>query len=112
MIMSDVVGFFHLVKASIEALKASKGSLVAVTTTATERVIPTDACSSVPKAAVNMLVKHAAREYARFGVRANIVAPGFFLEPGNEKGLGQRMLEKDPRLGDTSGNPMRCVCRR
>merc|ERR1712196_286287 len=64
-IMTDVVGFFHLCKATIPHLKESKGTITAVSTMATERTVPADAASAVPKAAVNMLVKHVAREYAR-----------------------------------------------
>ena len=57
-IMSDVVGYFNLVKASIPALKESKGSIVAISTCATEKVAPKDVCSAVPKAAVEMLTRH------------------------------------------------------
>ena len=56
--MTDVVGFFNLVKAGIPSLKESKGSVVAISTCATDRVVSQDATSAVPKAAVNMLVKH------------------------------------------------------
>merc|ERR1719262_796028 len=94
--MIDVVGFFNLVKASVPALKESKGTITAVSTMATERTVPADAASAVPKAAVNMIVKHVAREYARFGIRANIIGTGSASSP-----LMQKVAANNPmkRLG-------------
>ena len=63
---------------------------MAITTCATERIIDGDFISAVPKAAVGMLVKHIAKEYARHGIRANTVGPGII----ETRGMGQRILSE------------------
>lgn len=76
-IETDVIGFFNIAQAGIPVLRASKGgSFVAMITCATQRTVPLDACSAVPKSAVQMLVRHIATEEARNGIRANSVGPG------------------------------------
>jgi NAD(P)-dependent dehydrogenase (short-subunit alcohol dehydrogenase family) len=65
------------------------GSIVAVTTMAVQSAPPKDALSSVPKAAIEAMVRMVAREEGRFGVRANCVAPGFVLA-----GIGQQMMNE------------------
>lgn len=39
-----------------------------------------------------MLVKHIAKEYARFGIRANTVGPGII----ETRGMGERILSEIP----------------
>lgn len=74
--LGDTLAAFHLVRASLPALRASRGSLVAVTTTALGRWAPKDGLSAVPKAALARLFAGIAREEGRYGVRANSVALG------------------------------------
>lgn len=74
--LGDTVAAFHLVSASLPHLRRSRGSLVALTTTALDRWAPQDGLSAVPKAALARLFAGIAREEGRHGVRANSVALG------------------------------------
>ena len=69
-------------------LRAAEGSIVAVTTAATTRFPVRDGLSSVPKAAVEALVRALAVEEGRYGVRANCVGPGMLTD-----GMAQRLIE-------------------
>lgn len=93
----DLKGAFNIVQCVVPKLiDNGGGSLVAVTTSATDGpVVPGDALSSIPKAAVNMLVRHVAKEYGSKGVRANIVGPGII----ETAGLGERMLAESVAAG-------------
>jgi NAD(P)-dependent dehydrogenase (short-subunit alcohol dehydrogenase family) len=84
----EPVGYFNAVRAALPHLRASRGSVVAVTSAATIRYAPRDILSAAPKASVNILTSAIAREEGRNGVRANIVAPGFI-----SAGLGQHLLD-------------------
>lgn len=84
----EPVGYFNAVRATLPHLRASRGSVVAVTSAATIRYAPRDILSAAPKASVNILTSAIAREEGRNGVRANIVAPGFI-----SAGLGQHLLD-------------------
>ncbi len=75
-ILGDTVAAFHLVSASLPHLRKSRGSFVALTTTALDRWAPQDGLSAVPKAALARLFAGIAREEGRHGVRANSVALG------------------------------------
>lgn len=75
-ILGDTVAAFNLVHAAVPHLRKTRGSLVAVSTTALERWAPQDGLSAVPKAAVARMFAGIAREEGRFGVRANTVALG------------------------------------
>ena len=84
----EPVGYFNVVHATLPHLRASRGSVVAVTSAATIRYAPRDILSAAPKASVNLLTSAIAREEGRNGVRANVVAPGFI-----SAGLGQHLLD-------------------
>lgn len=87
-LQQDVMAFLSFAHLVLPALRANGGgSLVAVTTAATQRHAARDALSSVPKAAVEAAVRGIAKEEGRYGIRANCVAPGML-----ETGLGQRIL--------------------
>lgn len=73
---SDASAFFALVHAALPALRAARGTVVAVTTAATSRFAVRDGLSVAPKAAVEALVRGLAVEEGRFGVRVNCVGPG------------------------------------
>ncbi len=85
----DVNACYHVVHAALPHLRVSRGSLVAVTTVATRRYPPRDSLSSIPKGAVEALVRAVAAEEGRFGVRANCVGPGI-LEDGLAEALKAR----------------------
>ncbi len=85
----DTCACFNLVHAAVPHLRRSRGSMVAITTTAVDRWANRDGLSAIPKAAVNMLMRGIAREEARFGVRANMVALGII-----EAGMFKQTVEK------------------
>jgi NAD(P)-dependent dehydrogenase (short-subunit alcohol dehydrogenase family) len=85
---AEVNGFFHLVHAAIPALRATRGSLVAVTSAGLLRYPARDALSVAPKAALTALCVGLAREEGRYGVRANCVALGVI-----EAGIFLRLRE-------------------
>ncbi len=75
-IETDVIGFFNIAQAGVPLLRAGGGSITALVTPAIHKMVPTDALSSTPKAAVAMLIRHIAAEEGPNGVRANAVGPG------------------------------------
>ena len=83
----DVAGFFNILSATLPRLRESRGSLVAVTTAATARYPGRDGLSSVPKGAVEALVRALAVEEGRYGVRANSVGPGMLAD-----GMADRLI--------------------
>lgn len=84
---ADVTAFFTLIEHALPLLRASRGSLVAVTTAATRRYPVRDGLSAAPKAAVEALVRGVAAEEGRFGVRANCVGPGMLTD-----GMAARLI--------------------
>ena len=75
-VREEYLAFFSLLHASLPHLRASRGSLVAVTTMAVRKYPLRDVLSASPKAGVEALVKAVAAEEGRYGVRANCVGPG------------------------------------
>lgn len=84
-IATDAGGFFALLTAALPYLRASRGSLVAVTTAATRRFAVRDGLSVAPKAAIEALIRGVAAEEGRFGVRANCVGPGMLVDGNAER---------------------------
>ena len=76
----DILAFYNVVHATLPHLRKARGALVAVTTCATERFPKRDSLSSVPKGAVEALVRAIAKEEGRYGVRANCVGPGLMAD--------------------------------
>ncbi len=72
----DVNGFFNVVYAALPHLRASKGSIVFVSSAGLKRFPPGDVLSVAPKGAIEALLRGLAREEGRNGVRANSVAVG------------------------------------
>ncbi|CAM3446448.1 SDR family oxidoreductase [Nocardioides dubius] len=83
----DVDGFFNLVSATLPHLRASRGSIVVVSTAATTRYPKRDGLSSGPKAAVEALARGFAAEEGRYGVRVNCVGPGMLTD-----GMAERLI--------------------
>ncbi|WP_244931331.1 SDR family oxidoreductase [Nocardioides sp. W7] len=84
---SDAKAFFNLMHALLPSLRATRGSMTAVTTAATSRYPTRDGLSSAPKAAVEALVRAFAAEEGRFGVRVNCVGPGMLTD-----GMAERLI--------------------
>jgi NAD(P)-dependent dehydrogenase (short-subunit alcohol dehydrogenase family) len=83
----EVDAFTCLVTGVLPALRASSGSLVALTSAALDRHAPADVLSTAPKAAISAIVRALAREEGRHGVRANEVAVGW-IDAGMAKVIG------------------------
>lgn len=75
-LLQDAFGFFNVVHFAIPHLRKSRGSVVAVQSSAQFRYAPADGLSVVPKSAVHAIMKGVAKEEGRHGVRANGVALG------------------------------------
>jgi len=86
--LDDAIGCFNIVTPTLVHLRETKGALVAVTTVATKRFPARDSLSSVPKGAVEAMVRAIAFEEGRFGVRANCVGPGIMGD-----GMTERLVE-------------------
>ncbi|MGV9300735.1 SDR family NAD(P)-dependent oxidoreductase [Amycolatopsis sp. NPDC003676] len=77
---AEAAAFFNLVRPALPALRASKGSIVAVTTAATRRYPVRDGLSAGPKGAIEATARALAAEEGRFGVRVNCVGPGMLTD--------------------------------
>lgn len=72
----ELQGFARFTAAAIPHLRATKGSIIAITSAGNRRHPPGDILSTVPKAGIEAIVRGVAREEGRHGVRANAVAVG------------------------------------
>jgi len=73
---NDAVACFNLLQAGLVHLRSRPGAIVAITTAAVARYPKRDLLSSLPKAAIEAMVRGLAAEEGRFGVRVNAVGPG------------------------------------
>lgn len=81
MIHADAGACYNFLSAALPEVRKTRGSFVALSTAAAQRHIKQDVLSSVPKAAIEAMVRAVAVEEGRFGVRANCVGVGF-IEAG------------------------------
>ncbi len=89
-IETELIGFTRLVSAALPVFRAQGGgAFVSVVSVATYAYPPGDALSAVPKAGIEMLGRAIAKEEGRYGVRANMVAPGII-----DAGLGASFLKE------------------
>jgi NAD(P)-dependent dehydrogenase (short-subunit alcohol dehydrogenase family) len=86
----ELIGFTRVVRAALPLMRAQGGgTIVAIGSFATYSFPPGDALSAVPKAAIEMLCRAVAREEGRYGIRANVVAPGII-----NAGLGEQFQQQ------------------
>jgi NAD(P)-dependent dehydrogenase (short-subunit alcohol dehydrogenase family) len=91
----DTHACFNLVRAALPILKEQNGgSLTAITTTQFARHVPMSVLSSAPKAAIESMMQVVAKEYGRFGVRANCVRSGWLAGGKFADGMGGQVQEK------------------
>ena len=117
---ADAAAFFALVHATLPALRASRGSVVVVSTAATRRHPARDGLSTGPKGAVEALARAFAAEEGRYGVRVNCVGPGMLtdgmsaslISSGqlNEHALDAAMRNIPLRMFGTSADVAEAVC--
>ncbi len=88
-IETELIGLTRVVAAALPLFRAQGGgNFIILVSVANRRYPPGDALSSVPKAAMESLGRAIAKEEGRFGIRANMVAPGII-----DAGLGTHFLE-------------------
>lgn len=84
----ELIGFTRVVAAALPHFRAQGfGNFVSVVSVANYCFPPGDALSSVPKAGIEALGRAIAKEEGRYGIRANMVAPGII-----DAGLGADFL--------------------
>lgn len=97
-IEQDVQACFNLLRPGVVHLREREGSVLALSTQAVARYAKRDSLSSIPKSAVEGIVKAIAVEEGRYGVTANTIGVGmiegegmwdFNMEAGN---LDERTL--------------------
>jgi 2,4-dienoyl-CoA reductase [(3E)-enoyl-CoA-producing], peroxisomal len=72
----DTLGSYNTLKATVQHLKNSKGSILFVSATLHYRGTLMQVHVSAAKAAVDALSQVAAVEFGPYGVRSNVIAPG------------------------------------
>lgn len=90
-VSADINGAFHVLQNAVRVFrKQGGGNLLAVITSAVERVPVADIMSAAPKAAIEMLIRGVAKESGRFGIRANCIGPGWVNAGLGKKGLDEK----------------------
>jgi NAD(P)-dependent dehydrogenase (short-subunit alcohol dehydrogenase family) len=88
-IETELIGLMRVVSATLPLFREQGfGNFVTVVSVANYTFPPGDALSSVPKAGMEALGRAIAKEEGKFGIRANMVAPGII-----DAGLGSHFLE-------------------
>lgn len=89
-IETELIGLTRVVSATLPLFRAQRGgNFVIVVSVANYAYPPGDALSAVPKAAMESLGRAVAKEEGRYGIRANMVAPGII-----DAGLGATFLQE------------------
>lgn len=103
-IETDVIGFYNIARAAIPLMRAAGGgAITAVGTCAIDHLMVGDGLSSVPKAALAMMIRQIAAEEGRSGIRANLVGAGIM-----DAGMTLPMKE----LSVAQNNSFDAMCRR
>lgn len=88
-IEAELIGLTRIVSATLPIFRQNGGgNFVFIVSVANYKFPPGDALSSVPKAAIEALGRAVAKEEGKFGIRANMVAPGII-----DAGLGSHFLQ-------------------
>lgn len=88
-IETELIGLTRVVAAALPTFRdQGGGNFVIVVSVANYAFPPGDALSSIPKAAMESLGRAIAKEEGRYGIRANMVAPGII-----DAGLGASYLQ-------------------
>lgn len=102
----NVFAVCHLVLSTLPLLKASKGNIVNISSTAIRNHLIQMSVYSAAKASVDMFTKIWAKEFAPFGIRVNSMSPGPIESPIYDK-LGIDGKEKENHMARvTAGVPL------
>lgn len=102
-LLQDTFGFFNVAHFAIPHLRRTKGSIVAVQSSAQFRFAAADGLSVIPKAGVNAIMKAVAKEEGRYGVRANGVALGI-VDAGQHPELVKRGIIDEKYIAAAAAN--------
>ena len=97
---TNLTGVWRVAKHAVNAMKAAKtgGSVINIASITGLRPAHTLAAYATSKAAVDHLTRIMALETARFGIRVNAIAPGYFKTEINDAFLeseeGQKMVKR------------------
>jgi 3-oxoacyl-[acyl-carrier protein] reductase len=89
MLDGDAQACFTFLHGTLPSLRERQGVFISLSTPAAQRHMDKDVLSSVPKAAIEALVRAVAKEEGRRGVRANAVGVGFI-----EAGMFFQLMER------------------
>ncbi|MGE3164286.1 MAG: SDR family NAD(P)-dependent oxidoreductase [Planctomycetota bacterium] len=84
-IATNLTSAYEVLRASVPALRSSRGSLVFIATAAARIGLPNHEAIAAAKAGLIGMCRSAAASYARAGIRVNVVAPGLVETPLTER---------------------------
>lgn len=91
----DTHACFNLARAVLPILKPQGfGSITAITSTQGGRHLPKSVLSSAPKAAIESMLQLIAKEYGRFGIRANSLRAGWIDAGMFSGGIGGQVSQE------------------
>jgi glucose 1-dehydrogenase len=93
-------GTFYVLRAAANFMirQGQGGSAVLISSIHAKEAIPSSAAYNMAKAAVDQLGRTAALELARYGIRVNLVYPGWTDTPGERKYFSEEMLRRGGEL--------------
>lgn len=105
---AELIGLTRIVSTTLPIFREQGGgNFVILVSVANYAYPPGDALSSVPKAAMEALGRAVAKEEGRFGIRANMIAPGII-----DAGLGAAFLADmyTPQIWETQRKKIALQC--